>query len=67
MGVLAKLGTQGHDALPPQHTQGSPVEFPREEVARERERGNFLTSLDVLPFTHKILSHDCSLVASGSG
>lgn len=32
-----------------------------------RERGNFLTSLDVLAFTHKILSHDWSGIASGSG
>lgn len=34
IGGARQLGIQGHDALPPQHTQGSSVEFPREEASR---------------------------------
>lgn len=52
---------QGYSS--PQHFQ---TEFPGEQDARGLgERGNFLTSLDVLAFSPQILSHDSSRIAVG--
>lgn len=47
-----QLGTLGHEGLPPQHTRGSSMNSPGRRRPGERERGNFLTSLDVRACFH---------------